>query len=262
MTSLTDRTIAALRAEHNLLAAHAAALTDDHLTFTSGARDWTVAQALSHLGSGAEIGLATLRAALSDQAAPDDDFNQSVWDRWNALSPREQQASAVEHDNTLVTAHEALDRDQRQTLRVPMGFLPEPLPLESYAGMRLIEAGLHGWDVRVATDPVAGLPGESAQLLAGHFAGDLGFLLGFIGKADQLAGPAAVEIAGTPFTFTVDDSVALTTASVEPTATFSGPLDAVIRLITGRLAPPHTPADIAVDGSVSLDDLRRVFPGY
>ncbi len=47
-----------------------------------------------------------------------------------------------------------------------------------------------------------------------------------------------------------------------PTATFTGPLEAAMRLIAGRLGPTHTPSDVTVTGNVTLEDLRAVFPGY
>jgi hypothetical protein len=46
------------------------------------------------------------------------------------------------------------------------------------------------------------------------------------------------------------------------TATFSGPIESLVRLIGGRLSHAHTPATVNVDGNVSLDDLRLVFPGF
>lgn len=77
MTSLADRTIAALRAEHDATATLARDLTDEQLTGPSGADAWTVANVLSHLGSGAVITLVGLRSALG-APAPEDGFNQSV----------------------------------------------------------------------------------------------------------------------------------------------------------------------------------------
>ena len=40
------------------------------------------------------------------------------------------------------------------------------------------------------------------------------------------------------------------------------PAEALLRLTAGRLADEHTPATVHVDGTISLDSLRRVFPGY
>ena len=101
MTSLADRTIAALRAEHDSTSTAVAALTDDQLTGPSGAAEWTVASVLSHLGSGSVISLAGLQVALGLRESLPDGFNQSVWDRWNAMNPTEQRDGFVEHDEEL-----------------------------------------------------------------------------------------------------------------------------------------------------------------
>jgi uncharacterized protein (TIGR03083 family) len=262
MTSLADRTIAALRSIHSQLAAVVPELSDGQLSGTSGASEWTVAHVLSHLGSGAEIALASYEAARDGTPAPAQDFNQTVWDRWNALSPREQAAGFLRSDAALVDMLEALTPDQRENLRVELGFLPAPLPLGSVAGMRLNEAAQHAWDVHVALDPAATLDAESAEVLIDHFTGDLEFLLGFTGKADQLSQPARVRIKNADVAIAVEDRVTLTTQVNEVTATFSGESEAVIRLLGGRLTPKYTPEGVEVTGNVTLADLRRVFPGY
>src|SRR3954452_14528259 len=113
MTSLADRTIAALRTTHDTLAATVPAFTADQLNGPSGASEWTLAQVLSHLGSGAEITLAGYRAALDGGPAPEQDFNEAVWDRWNAMTPQDQAAGFLEHDTLLVETLEGLSSDQR-----------------------------------------------------------------------------------------------------------------------------------------------------
>jgi len=261
MTTLADRTIAALRDSHDVLAALVPDLTDEQLRSPSGAAEWSLAQVLSHLGSGAEISLGTLAAARDGAPIPGQDANQQVWDRWNAMSPREQASGFVEHNGRLVAAYEALTADQRESLRVDFGFLPEPLPLAAAAGMRLNESTLHSWDARVALDPDAAVPEDAAQLLLEHLAGDLSFMTGFTAKAEALAKPATVQVSG-GIGLVIADKVGVTTAVTNPTATFVGPLDAVLRLIGGRLTPAHTPAGVEVIGDVTLDDLRAVFPGY
>jgi hypothetical protein len=35
----------------------------------------------------------------------------------------------------------------------------------------------------------------------------------------------------------------------------------LLRLVSGRMDPDHTPAEVKADG-VSLDSLRAVFPGF
>ena len=262
MTTLADRTIAALRATHDDLAALVPGLTDEELTGPSGASEWTVAQVLSHLGSGAEIGLATLQTALAAGPAAEPGFNESVWDRWNAMSPREQATNFLDHGGRLVTAFETLTAEQRTTAQVDLGFLPQPLTLASYAGMRLNESAQHSWDVRVAFDPAAAIRADVAAVLAEHLTGGLGFLVGFIGKADALAESAVVDIEGSGYGLVVTDKVAVVTEPADPTATFTGRLEAAIRLVGGRLRPTNTPESVKVTGAVTLDDLRRVFPGY
>ena len=263
MTPTADATIAALRSTHDELAAVVRDLDDEQLLAPSGASEWPVAQVLSHLGSGAEIGLATLAAATGGREPLGDGFNQSVWDRWNAMSPREQAEGFVESDEALVAAYEALTPQQRLDLRVELGFLPMPLPLGSYAGMRLNEAAQHSWDVRVAHDDAAAIPDDAASLVVEHYTTGLGFLLGFIGKADALPEPAVVTLGDLGVALSVTDTVALVDpAGAEATARFTGSADAVARLLSGRLTPRWTPAGVSVEGNVDLEGLRRVFPGY
>jgi uncharacterized protein (TIGR03083 family) len=262
MTTLADRTIEALRSTNETLAAAVGDLPEEALTGPSGASEWTIAQVLSHLGSGAEIALATLTAAVEGTAAPGPDFNPGVWDRWNAMSPREQADGFLEHDARLVTAYEELTAEQRENVQIKLGFVPVPLSVAAVAGMRLNEAAQHSWDVRVASDPDAVLPEGAAQLIAGHLSGELAFLIGFIGKADALESPAVVQAPEAGIGIVIGDGVALQEQVTDPTATFTGSADAAVRLIGGRLRPGYTPADVSVTGNVTLDDLRRVFPGY
>ena len=262
MTTLADRSIAALRTIHDELAALVPTLSADQLAGTSGAADWTVAQVLSHLGSGAEITRAGYRAALDGTPPPEQDFNQTVWDRWNALSPQAQADGFLQQDVALVEMLEALASQERETVRVKLGFLPEPLPMASVVGMRLHEAAQHAWDVQVALDPNATVNARSAEVLIEHFSGGLGFLLGFFGKPDALSEPALVQVEGSDVAIGIDEQISVTPAASAPTATFTGGTEAVIRLIGGRLKPGYTPADVAVTGNVTLDDLRRVFPGF
>ncbi|MCW2849677.1 MAG: hypothetical protein JWR90_3651 [Marmoricola sp.] len=260
MTELAVRSIAALRANHDELEGVVTGLTPDQLTGPSGASEWTIADTLSHLGSGAEITLATLSASLSDGDAEKPD-NQSIWDRWNAASPEEQASWFLEHDARLVAFTEGISAEQRESAGIDMGFLPEPVSLDVALGMRLNEVAAHAWDVRVGLDPSAALRAGSAELLAEHFAGGLAFLLGFSTKPDQLSQQAVVALDG--YELAIDESVRVVPGQAEgETATFSGPLESAIRLLSGRLKPEYTPAGVEVTGNVTLDDLRRVFPGY
>jgi uncharacterized protein (TIGR03083 family) len=259
VTDLTDRSIAALRAHHDRLSKVVSDLSDEQLSGPSGAADWTIAQVLSHLGSQSEIMLAPLRAAV-DGTASDAPDNQTVWDRWDASAPRAQADGFVEHSARYVAVLEGLSEDQRASLRIDLGFLPEPAPMPVLLGMRLNEVALHSWDVLVALDPDAEVDADAATAMLDHFAGDVGFLLGFVAKADRLDRPATVAIGG--HSLVVEDAASVRTGTEGATATFTGPVGAGLRLIGGRLTPEHTPAGVEVTGNVSLDDLRAVFPGY
>lgn len=262
MTSLAGRTIAALRSEHDNLAAVVPDLSAEQLTGPSGAAEWTIADVLSHLGSGAEITLAGYRGSVGEAEPPGPEFNQGVWDRWNAPSPADQAAGWLVSDAALVAALEDITEDRHDDIKVDMGFLPEPIPLASFAAMRLSETAAHTWDVRAGLDLAATLDETSAQLVAEHLSGGLSFLLGFIGKPGPAAEPAVVEISGTPYRIVLGDEIRFTTEDLPSTATFDGPLESAVRLLYGRLTPEHTPAGVEVTGNVTLDELRATFPGF
>ena len=263
MTSLADRTITALRTLHDELATVVSGLTDEQLTGPSGASEWSVADALSHLGSGAEIGLETYRVAFDGAPEPDDDFNKNVWARWDSSTPRQQAAAFLEHDSALLERIEGLTPEQRETAQVKLPYMPAPLPVASIAGMRLNEVALHGWDVRAELDPHAAIDHDAAELLHEHFSGGIGFMLGFIARPDAVAEPTVVALGPSPYRIVINsDGVALTSDGSSPTAEFNGPAESAIRLLSGRLKPAYTPADVTVTGNVTLDQLRQVFPGF
>lgn len=257
MSQLVDRTLAALRSEHDTLAALVRTLTDDQLATTSGAAEWTVAQALSHLGSGAEIGRAPIARAAGENVTSED--NQTIWARWDSSAPRAQAEGFLEHNGRWLALAESLTQEQRTSLTVDLGFLPEPVPLLTAVGMRLNEVANHSWDVRVAFDPEAGVDAESAAVLVDLLSGPLGFMLGFLAKPAELADPVSIAVPGAGLV--IDDAVTVVDHLESPSATFNGPAEAFIRLLNGRLKAPYDKG-VSVEGSVTLDDLRRVFPGF
>ncbi|HWC24656.1 MAG TPA: maleylpyruvate isomerase family mycothiol-dependent enzyme [Flexivirga sp.] len=262
MTDLAIRTIEALRQEHDALVDVAHDLTDDRLSGPSGASEWSVAQVFSHLGSGGEITLASLNAALGEGEAPDGDFNRAVWARWDAMAPAEQRAGFLEHDRRLVEKLESLTPEQVESLTMPIGFLPAPATAATFAGLRLNEVANHSWDVRVAIDSAAGLREASATALFEQLSGDLGVLVGFAGKAESIDERVVLAVGDTGYSVVIDDGVSLQSEVDGATATFAGAPEAALRLIFGRLGSAYTPDDVTVTGNVTLDQLREVFPGF
>jgi uncharacterized protein (TIGR03083 family) len=264
MTQLADRTIDADHRTYERLARLVGSLTDEQLTQRSGASEWTVAQVLSHLGSGAEITLDSLRAAQAgrERAA---DANESAWARWNAMSPREHADGYLRAGAELDQAYAELDPAQRAELRVPMGFLPQPADMDLFTGMRLNEAALHAWDVAVAFDPSATVPDDVAAVLVDQYLGPLSVLLGLTAQPDQLSDrPVTLTVRTTApdrtLALRLADQAELMDGPTRSDGEVTLPLEALPRLLSGRLRASDT--GIVVHGRVSLEALRRVFPGY
>jgi hypothetical protein len=208
--------------------------------------------------------LDSLRAAQEGRDRADD-ANEAVWARWNAMSPREQADGYVRAGRELDRAYAELDATQRAELRVPMGFLPQPADIDLFTGLRMNEAALHAWDVEVAFDPSAAVPADVAAVLVDQYLGPLGFLLGFTAKPDQLSDrPLTLTLRATApdrtLTLRLADQVELTDGPSQTDGDVALPLGAIPRLLSGRLR--GSDADVVVSGPVSLEDLRRVFPGY
>jgi hypothetical protein len=111
--------ISELRASQQRQAELVARITPEELRRPSFDREWTVAQLLSHMGSGAEITRDRLASALAGGGSFEPADAEKVWDRWNAMAPEQQAAEMVESDGALVDAFEGLDERTRRELRIP-----------------------------------------------------------------------------------------------------------------------------------------------
>ena len=263
MSTPADQIINALRAGHEELAALVRDLKEDDLVLPSGASEWQVSQVLSHLGSGAEINLATLDAARTGAPGPDGDFNRGVWQRWDAMSPTEHAAGFLAANERLVEAYEALDAETRAAQRIDLGFLPEPVDVATAARFRLSEFALHQWDVEVAFNPFAAVTPQAVPLLIEQIGG----MLGWTSRPQELGGREAtllVRLRDPERTFglRLGEQLALTDTPEQPDGELSLPAETWLRLVVGRLGPRYTPDGVQVTGPVSLDDLRRVFVGF
>lgn len=259
-----DAIIAALNTASDTLAELVSGFTDEDLAGTSGAAEWDISQVLSHLGSGAEITRTGLEAAISGTPRPGADFNNSVWDRWNAMSRRERADGYLRSNRALIDLYNSLDAAARDSLRIDLGFMPAPVDLATAAGMRLREVTLHSWDVRVPFDDKATLANDAVAALL-HGKPDM---YAWIGKTDVLGGR---ELDITVTTTEPASTFALHLRSPvsvgfdlpdHPDGTLTLPAEAWLRLVAGRLAPQYTPPTASGDGAASLDLLRQVFPGY
>jgi uncharacterized protein (TIGR03083 family) len=259
MSSPADAIIAALRSGHTELAS--VVESKDTFTGPSACSDWDVSQVLSHLGSGAEIALGSLRRSIDPSASSVP--NTDIWDRWNAMSPQDRATGFLAANEAVVSAYEALDDATRNDLRIDLGFLPAPVDVATAAGLRLQEFALHSWDVRSADDPTATVAPEAAAELVDRS----GLLIGWIGHADVVAAPVTLVLATTEperrLGLTIADAVSLGDAPEAGDGTLTLPAEAWLRLMTGRLPADQTPASVAVDSAaITLEDLRRVFPGF
>ena len=259
-----DAVIAALRSGYDSLAGLVSGFSDDDLARPSGAAEWDISQVLSHLGSGAVIAQATMRAALDGKPNPGSGFSQGVWDKWNAMTRRERADDFLTANQALLSLLASLDAGTKDDLRIDMGFLPAPVDLATAVRMRLNELTLHSWDIRVGYGEDATLPADAtAALLHGE-----PNLIGWIGKTDPLNGRQAVITVTTTEPASVFALRLRAPISADfdvpeqPDGTLALPAEAWLRLVAGRLAPRYTPVGVIATGAADLDLLRKVFPGY
>jgi uncharacterized protein (TIGR03083 family) len=241
---------------HDALAALVPALTTEQLTGPAYPAEWTVAQTLSHIGSGAVIGLLSLDAALAGAPAPEQSQFVAVWDEWNAKAPQSQADDAVAADAKLTEAWAGIDPDRIPELTFALG--PMRLDGTTYLRMRLAELALHSWDVAVTVDPAAVVEPAAVDQIVDN----LEMVAGFSGRAVGEPGEIVVETTAPERRFVVGvaDGVTLRPAIVgDGPATVTLPAEAFVRLVYGRLDAEHTPADAQGD---EIERLRTVFPGF
>ena len=176
MTSDPRALIGILRNSHNQLAGLVEPLGPDQLRAQSYDDDWTIAQVLSHLGSGAEIATLNLSAALGGDGQMDQAAFPPIWDAWNNRTPEAQAADALTWDEQHISRLEQLTDEELAGIR--LDFFGRQLDAAGLVRMRLSEHAMHTWDVAVASDPAATvLPAAVPEALA-----QIGQLLSFVAK--------------------------------------------------------------------------------
>lgn len=258
MTSDPRALIGILRNSHNRLAGLVQRLGPDQLRAQSYDTDWTIAQVLSHLGSGAEIATLGLSAALSGNGQIDQAAWPPIWDAWNNRTPEAQAADCLAWDERHVSRLEQLTGEELAAIRLE--FFGRQLDAAGLIRMRLSEHAMHTWDVAVAGDPAATvLPEAVPEALA-----QIGPLLSFVAKPAGDSFRVRVRTTSPDGDYVLDVGEPVSLSSWVDGSAVDGVLDlpaeALLRLLYGRLDPAHTPAYTG-DG-IDLDRLRAVFPGF
>lgn len=250
----TDAHLDALRSSVERLRDIAATIHDDQLTNPAYPTEWSIADVLSHIGSGAAIQHRRLEDTLAQQATPDD-YAPTTWQTWNAKPPTAQRADALTADAALLGRIQAVTPDERRTFTFAMG--PMTFDFDQFVDLRLNEHALHTWDIDVVLDPTATIPPPAAELVVDN----LDLIARYTAKPTGDTTTITVTTTNPGRNFTID--LTPQTVTFTPTAATTGtdlqlPAEAFVRLVYGRLDPDHTPPD---NHHPALAILRQVFPG-
>lgn len=253
--------IGILRKSHERLASLVVPLTPEELRGPSYCSDWTVAQVLSHLGSGAAISLMMLPGALGQGEPLGRDAFQPVWDVWNAKTPDEQAADCLTSDAAHIRALEELSDDDLSRISFP--FFGLNLDAVGLVRLRLGEHAVHTWDVAVSGDPDATISPDAVSLLIDNVPQ---FLAPRLGRPPQTPYRLRIQTASPDrdYLLIAQDPISLTDWPGDGTQSdgeVNLPAEALLRLAYGRLDPDHTPPSVKASPA-DLDRLRAIFPGF
>jgi uncharacterized protein (TIGR03083 family) len=249
-------TIDALRTSVRRLRGIVEPLDSDAIAQSAYPSEWTIAQVMSHLGSGAVILQRRLEDALAGTTTSDE-LAPRIWDEWNAKPPRAQVDDGLAADAAFLAALDALSAHERDEFTFVMG--PIRVDFDGFVGLRLNEHALHTWDIDVALDPTATIPTQIAALV--------------VDRLELVARYTAQPTVGDPVTISVRttdpdrrfvveltaDGATLARSMTTGTVDVELAAEAFARLVYGRLDAAHTPP-LAGDPAV-IDRLRATYPG-
>jgi uncharacterized protein (TIGR03083 family) len=227
----------------------------DKYTDSAYPKEWTIADTMSHLGSGAVIASQSFDNIVSG-AEGDPDFNKSTWDEWNAKEPSAQVADALVADAALLDRLQMLDEEGRDKFEFSMG--PFKFDFDGFVGLRLNEHALHTWDIEVTTNGSATVPEDAAAIMVDH----VEMYVGFSGKANGVAHDVIVKTVDPERDFVLtfgEEKVSMSVNEHGGHVDLELPAEALVRLIGGRLDPKHTPRTVTGE---HLEELREAFPGF
>ncbi len=251
--------IGVLRNSHDRLAGLVQPLVPEQLRAQSYDPDWTIAQVLSHLGSGAEIATLSLAAALGGGQLDQDAF-PAIWDTWNNRTPEMQAADALTWDGEHVSRLEQLTGEQLDS--IGLDFFGRRLDAAGLVRLRLSEHAIHVWDVAVTVDPGASVADDAILPVMEQITQLFQFVAKPAGEAFRVR-LRTTDPEG-DYLLDVGESVTLSDWAGAGAPAVDGeiqlPAEALLRLFYGRLDPDHTPAYTAE--GIELDRLRAVFPGF
>jgi uncharacterized protein (TIGR03083 family) len=216
--------------------------------------EWTVADVMSHLGSGAIIFKRGIDDSLDARETPPQ-FNQSVWDLWDAKTPHAKVTDSLDADKALLARLVEMTADEREGFTLNLG--PMTFDFDHVVQLRLNEHIMHTWDIEEAFDHRATLQAEGVPFVIDN----LQLLMRYSAKATEHEHTLHVRTTNPDRTFALSQSAdGVTFNEVEGVELFDLdiPAEAFVRLAYGRLDETHTPKGI---DPTHLDELRRVFAG-
>jgi uncharacterized protein (TIGR03083 family) len=258
----TEDWLRALHATSERLDGQVGSLSEKDLARPSFAEGWSIAQVLSHLGSGAEIGAMLVERGLKGWTnGPIRDDVLPIWQRWDAMGPLEQRATWQDANARHLGLLDSLDATEHASVKVP--YFAGLLSVADYAGYRLSEQSVHGWDIAVALNATAIIPADELRLLWKR----LDLVATRFRDADTLSRLAPAQLAVTltdeqrTLLLDLDSELHIYPANpADPVGTVTGTADAILRLVYGRHRPR---ADVVTAaGPLTVDDLRALFPGF
>ncbi|HEV7958194.1 MAG TPA: maleylpyruvate isomerase family mycothiol-dependent enzyme [Acidimicrobiales bacterium] len=264
---LTEPWLAALDTTSRRTYALVEDLSPDQLALQSFDKEWNIGQVLSHLGSGAEIGTGLIERALAGETTGlDREMALPIWQRWDAMTPVEQREAWYESDalyRTALASLMALDPEKLEVLRIP--FFAGPVTVSVFAGYRLSEQAVHGWDIAVTLDPASAILEPELSLLWERIDGVASRVRDAAVLERLRPQTIAVTLTDLDETYRLDLASELhlvadqRMASASATGTLAGLGEAVLRIVYGRNRPED---EIEISGAVTLGDYRALFPGF